>query len=151
MELLVGTFNHQIDGKNRIRIPAKFRAALGKNYYFVASMQGCIGVYSEESMQERVAALSAIRSGDPVKLKAKRLITSSIMGVAEDEQGRTVLPASLKKHAKIEKDVVTVGMTDHLEIWAKERFEDDSSWTTEPYEGAGDVMTIDDAFIALDF
>ena len=151
VELFVGTFYHQIDAKNRIRIPAKFRALLGKDYYFVASMQGCIRVYSSESMTDRLKALTEIRSGDPAKLKAKRLISSSTQSIAEDDQGRTVIPASLKKHAGIEKDVVTIGMSDYIEIWAKEVFEDEKSWTVKPYEGCGEQMTIDDAFILLDF
>lgn len=151
VEFFVGTFSHQIDGKNRIRIPAKFRTGLGKEYYFVASMEGCIRVYPEEVLSERVAALNAIRSGDPVKLRAKRKILSSIEKVSDDDQGRTLLSASLKKFAGIEKDVVTVGMSDYLEIWSKERFEGEEIWSKSESTSDGDTMTIDDAFVALDF
>ena len=151
MEFFVGTFNHQIDGKNRIRIPAKFRAGLGKEYYFVASMEGCIRVYPEEVLSERVASLNGSRSGDPVKLLAKRKILSSIEKVSDDDQGRTLLSANLKKFAGIEKDVITVGMSDYIEIWSKERFEGDEIWSKSEQQSDGDTMTIDDAFVALDF
>ncbi len=118
-----GTVSHQLDGKNRIRIPKKFRKDLGDEYYFVAGSQGCIGVYPKAALEERLEALKSIRASEPQKLLAKRKIESSVEEVNEDDQGRTLLPQPLRAHAGIEKDVVTIGMGDYLEIWSKEAFD----------------------------
>lgn len=135
-----GTVSHQLDGKNRIRIPAKFRAELGDDFYFMAGAQGCIFVYPKQALEERLEALKSIRSSDPEKMRAKRKIESSIERVSEDDQGRTTLSAMLRKHASIEKEVVTIGMGDYLEIWSKAEFEE---YTSE--------ISFDDAYALVDF
>lgn len=120
MDLLCGEFSHQLDGKNRIRIPAKFRAKLGENYCF-AILPGCIGVYSEEEIKRVLDKLKNITTGDKERYKAKSIFVGSITDVSEDDQSRTVLSAFYRNYAGIQKDVVTVGAIDHLEIWAKEK------------------------------
>ena len=74
-------------------------------------------------MDERVEKLNEIHSGDPKLLAAKRKILSSIEQLQEDEQGRTLLPASFRQAAKIQKEVVTIGMGNYIEIWAKEVYD----------------------------
>lgn len=112
-----GRFDHQLDGKNRIRIPAKFRAVLGKNYSFMCRPGGCIGVYSKEALDEFIEKLNAASSGDREKLDAKRVIMAGIEDANEDDQGRVLLSANCRRYAKITKNVVTVGMGEYLEIW----------------------------------
>ena len=124
MEFFSGTVEHTLDGKNRMRIPAKFRSALGKEVFFVAGAEHCIAVYSKEALQARLQELSQIRSNEPEKLQARRVLQSSIETVEEDGQGRTTLPPLLRKYAKIEKDIVTIGMGDYLEIWSKEHYQE---------------------------
>lgn len=140
MALFLCKTEHQVDAKNRIRIPAKAHSDLGKEFYFMAGANGCIAVYPKEALEERIASLKEIRSGDPKKLAAKRKVLSSIVAAVEDDQGRTLLPASLRQYAGIEKTVVSVGMIDHIEIWAKER-----------YVEADAEMTIDEAMKLTDF
>lgn len=120
MEFFSGTVNHQLDGKNRIRIPAKFRSKLGKEIFFMARPDGCIGVYSKEGLEKTLAKLEGITTGNPEKLKAMRLLMGTIEEVKEDDQGRTVVSAFFRDYAKIVKDVITVGTVGCLEIWAKE-------------------------------
>ncbi len=140
MKYFSGTVSHQLDAKNRIRIPAKFRNDLDAAYYFVAGAQGCISVFPKAALEERLEALKNVRSSDPAKMLAKRKIQSSVEKVEEDAQGRTLLSAFLRNHAKINKDVVTVGMGDYLEIWSKDAF--------EKYSGE---MSFDDAYALIDF
>ena len=140
MDFFGGTVSHQLDGKNRIRIPAKFRSKLGKECYFMARPDGCIGVYSKEALDSAIAKLNDITTGNPEKLRAKRIVLSSIEEVKEDDHGRVMLSAFYRKHAHIVKDVVTNGVGEFLEIWAKEVFDD--------YR---DKMSFDDACTTLDF
>lgn len=134
-----GQVEHQLDAKNRIRVPARYRSELGKEYYFMARPQGCIGVLTQEALDRLVAKLDKVTSGDPEMVRAKRVILGSVEKVTEDEQGRVVLSSYFRSHARISKDVITVGNGEILEIWALEAF--------RKYSGA---MSIDDAFQCVD-
>ena len=123
--LFSGTYEHQLDDKNRLRIPARFKKELtgehGEKTYSVArGMNGCIYVFPEEVLEETIAELSKEKMGEASK--ASLLFFSSIYPAEEDAQGRVVLPARLKALAHIEKDIVTVGRGRRLEIWAVDRY-----------------------------
>lgn len=139
MAYVVESFEHQLDAKNRIRIPAKLHIDLGKEFYLMPESDDCISVYSKESLDARLARLSEIRSGGGELLKAKRAILASIVSVVEDDQGRVLLPAKLRQKAGINKSVVSVGMLDHIEIWSKEN-----------YEKTVGEMSVDEALKLLD-
>ena len=122
-----GTFEHQLDDKNRLRIPAKFRKALvgergEKSYSFARGMNGCIYVFPEEVLQETLAELSKEKMGEASL--ASLLFFSSVYTAEEDAQGRVVLPSKLKAIAGIQKDIVTVGRGKRLEIWASEKYKE---------------------------
>ena len=140
MFFLTGEYNHQLDAKNRIRIPAKFRTGLGKEYSFIIGSQGCIAVYPQAVMDERVAKLNDIHSGDPKLPAANGKLLSPLDKPQEDEQGRTLLPASFRQAAKIQKEVVTIGMGNYIEIWAK-----------EVYDKANEELSMDEALALVDF
>ncbi len=141
MKLLSGQVSHTLDAKNRIRIPAKYKNAFnGEALYFVSYADKCIFVLPESALQARLERFSSITTAEPEKLAAKRRILSQIEEVEEDGQGRTVLSQSLRTKAGIVKDVVTVGMGDFIEIWAKERFLADE-----------EDMSVSDAFGILGF
>lgn len=119
-----GKYEHQLDDKNRLRIPARFKKALtdkdGKpSYYFARGKDDCIYVLTEEYLSELLEKLSSERLGNASA--ASMLFVSSISPAEEDPQGRVVLPASLKEAAGIKKDIVTVGRVTRLEIWEPDR------------------------------
>ena len=128
MKRLYGTYEHQLDDKNRIRIPAKFLSVFDKEYesqplYFVIYTPGRIAIMPESVLDDKMAVLEKIVPLDEDALDAMDA-QSKILGTAEevnkDGQGRVTLPKLLRKEVGIEKDVVTVGMGDYVEIWAKE-------------------------------
>jgi MraZ protein len=120
-----GIFEHQLDDKNRLRIPSKFRKELTgehgeKTYSFFRGMNRCICVMADELLDETISELSdeAISESS----EASTLFFGSIFSAEEDAQGRVVLPTSLRKMAGIKKDIVTLGRGKRLEIWAAERY-----------------------------
>lgn len=125
MKLLSGKVAHQLDAKNRIRIPAKYKNAFPEKekLYFVEYAPGCISVMPESVLGTRLASFDEVNPGDPAMMNAKRRILCSIEEVAEDGQGRTQIPKSFREYAELGKDVVTVGMGDYVEIWSQEKFE----------------------------
>ena len=123
--LFRGTYEHQLDDKNRLRIPAKFKKGLTgeageKTYSFARGLNKCIYVFPDDVLDELVEELSEERLGE--SSAASLLFFSNIFPAEEDAQGRVVLPSKLKAVAGIKKDIVTVGRGKRLEIWAEEVF-----------------------------
>ena len=122
-----GMIEHQLDDKNRLRIPSKFKKELTgengeKSYSFFRGMNRCICVMADDDLDEAIASISeeAISESN----QASALFFSSIFSAEEDSQGRVVLPAMLKKMAGIQKDIITIGRGKRLEIWSAERYYD---------------------------
>ncbi|MBQ7913521.1 MAG: hypothetical protein IJ308_07270 [Clostridia bacterium] len=122
-----GMFEHQLDDKNRIRIPSKFKKELTgekgeRTYSFFRGMNNCICVMADDELDDLIASLSeeAISESN----QASALFFSSIFSAEEDAQGRVVVPAMLKRIAGIKKDIVTVGRGKRLEIWSAENYYD---------------------------
>lgn len=124
--MLLGEFNHSIDEKGRLIIPAKLRDDLGENFVICNGLEGCLFVYSQEEWNKFVTELEAL----PRMSKDARIYKRYFFGSASegtfDKQGRVVVPPPLRKTANLEKDVVLVGVQDHVEIWDKARWEEQS-------------------------
>ncbi len=124
--LLVGEYEHTIDEKHRLTLPAKFRPAFADGIIVTRGLDGCLFAYRRadwaRSIESRLAAL------DPLGEAGRRLRRFFFGGAAEtdlDRQGRVMLPAHLIEHAKLGREVVVVGIHDHLEIW------DRATWRRE--------------------
>lgn len=118
MEFLTGSSSHQMDGKGRIRIPSKFRALLGNELSFMAG-QDCICIYPKEALDAKVAKMLAVTPNDEERYNAVRRVLATIEPIKEDDQGRIVVPPQLRLIAGLEKEIYTIGMIDHLEVWAE--------------------------------
>jgi MraZ protein len=122
-----GVFEHQLDDKNRIRIPSKFKKELtGENgertYSFFRGMNNCICVMADEELDDAIASIS--EEGISESNQASAMFFSSIFSAEEDAQGRVVIPSMLKRIAGIQKEIVTIGRGKRLEIWAAEKYYD---------------------------
>jgi MraZ protein len=120
--MLTGEYNHQLDAKNRIRIPAKLKKELGQEYYFTTGTDGCIFVVPKETIDAQLEVMKQIPISDPRQAALRRLSRSYILA-EEDNQGRFVLNPTLRKYAKIDKDIVFIGAVNRIEIWAKEVYD----------------------------
>lgn len=127
MFMLTGEYNHQLDAKNRMRIPAKLRKELGDEYYFAKGSDKCIYVFSKEVVEAQFEKLKEIKLSDLDRQKAVRSFSKSFVAAIEDNQGRVVLPPELRAHAglaKEDKDLVICGNVNHVEIWAKKVYDE---------------------------
>ena len=123
--MFAGIFEHQLDDKNRLRIPSKFKKELTgengeKTYCFFRGKNSCICVMEEEKLRDMLESLMAEDFTESNKIT--RAIFSSVSVAEEDEQGRVVLPINLRLIAGIKKDVITLGVGNRLEIWAADRY-----------------------------
>lgn len=118
-----GEFEHAIDEKGRLTIPAKFRAELADGVFVTRGLDGCLFVYpigEWKALAEKLVKL-------PLAQSNARYFNRMMFSGAEcklDNQGRILLPAPLREHAAIESDVVVIGLNSRLEIWSKERWQE---------------------------
>lgn len=123
--MLTDRFEHSLDGKNRLIIPAKHREQLGPVFMITQSIDNCLQVYSMEEWKKYSDKLDALPNK---KLAAvRRFIYSNASEVTPDSQGRVVISPALKRFAGIEKNVVIVGCGNIAEIWAGEKWEEINS------------------------
>ncbi len=113
-------YMHQLDAKNRMRIPAKLREDLGANYSIMIGSGGCLYVYNEEQTKGVRAKLNNVNPFNESQLKAARYILSNSWDAEEDKQGRILIPENIRAHAKIQKNVVVFNGPNCIEIWAEE-------------------------------
>ena len=119
MFYLTGEYNHQMDTKNRIRIPNKLKGE-EKGLYFSKGTNNCLFVYYEEAFKELIQKIEEkIKMTDTDGQLALRVFAKSFTYAEGDQQGRMILPTKLKEYAKIDKDLVICGAGSHIEIWAE--------------------------------
>jgi MraZ protein len=121
--MLLGAHEHTLDDKNRLTLPAKFRAAFAGGVVVTRGMDGCLYAYRREDWDGLVE--SRLATLDPLSQEGRRMQRFFFSGAAEvepDKQGRVMIPAALIEHAGLGKDVVVAGVHDHLEIWDRARW-----------------------------
>ena len=130
--MLLGEFEHILDEKNRLTLPAKFRQSFAGGIVLTRWVDRCLYVYPREDWSRFLA--SRLAELDPLRLDDRRMQRFLFSAAAEaelDKQGRLMVPAPLLAHAGLKRDVVVAGVNDHLEIW------DRAAWRAEMTEVEG--------------
>jgi MraZ protein len=116
--MFLGEFEHLIDEKNRLTLPAKFREALADGVVVTRGMDGCLSAYPVDAwhalVQSRLGSLDPLSQDDRMM---QRYFYSAAAEAKPDKQGRIMLPAALVEHAELGREVIVAGVYDHLEIW----------------------------------
>lgn len=118
--MLIGEYQHGIDNKGRLIIPAKFRDHFGESVIVTRGLDNCLFLYGLDEWRVLEAKLKALPM---TQASARAFVRFFFSGATEcqfDKQGRVLLPASLREHAKITKDVMVIGVSNRAEIWALE-------------------------------
>lgn len=121
--MFMGEYQHSIDDKGRIIIPAKFRELLGTSFVATRGLDSCLFVYPMEEwgiMEQKLKSLSLMKSDARA---FSRFFFSGATECVWDKQGRVNLPANLRQYAKLDKDCVILGVSNRVEIWNKELWE----------------------------
>jgi len=111
---MTGEYQHSIDTKGRLFIPAKLREELGDTFYVTISFEKCLTVYSDANWANFTDKFNSLPYS---KTKAMRPIFAKAAKCELDEQGRILLPQNLRQIAGLKKDVTVVGVSNHAEIW----------------------------------
>ena len=125
--MFTGQFEHNIDAKGRVIIPAKYREELGSLFYIAKEQDDCLGVYKKELWEEYVDKLNKLPTSNAIARKFKRFILAGACECEPDSNGRIMLPPSLREYAGITKEIVSTGNGDKVEIWDKARWDKEQS------------------------
>lgn len=121
--MFLGEFQHTLDDKGRLTIPARFREGLGERFIVTRGLDNCLFAYP---MSEWQVLESRLKTLPLTKADARAFVRFLFSGAAEgelDKQGRVMLPPALRTHARLDKEVVVIGVSNRVEIWAKEVWE----------------------------
>lgn len=120
--MFMGEYNHTVDPKGRLIVPAKFREQLGDEFVVTKGLDGCLFVYSQEEWKRIEESLREKPLTSKDARKFMRFFFAGAANCEVDKQGRILLPANLREYAGIDKEVVSVGVFSRVEIWSKERY-----------------------------
>jgi len=121
--MFMGEYQHSIDEKGRLIIPAKFREALGAQFVVTRGLDNCLFVYPNAewaTLEQKLKSLPLMKSD------ARAFTRFFFSGATEcelDKQGRINIPKNLCEYAKLEKECVVIGVSNRVEIWSKEVWE----------------------------
>ena len=126
--MFMGEYNHTIDAKGRLIIPAKFRDALGESFVVTKGFDGCLYAYDMEEWTKLEEKMKNLPMSHKDIRKISRFFLAGATLAEVDKQGRILIPSVLREFAGLEKDVVLVGVLTKIEIWDKDRYADASSY-----------------------
>ena len=122
--MFMGEYNHNVDTKGRLIIPAKFRESLGERLVVTRGLDGCLFVYDNSEWATFEKKLQTMLMGRKDSRNYARFFLAKASEVEVDKQGRILIPQKLREYAGLEKDVVMVGVGNRVEIWNKDTWED---------------------------
>jgi MraZ protein len=120
--MFLGEFEHTIDDKGRLTIPAKFRGRLASGLVMTKGIDPCLWLFPGDSWAELAGKISALPRTDLRAREFRRQVFGGASDSVPDKQGRVNLPPYLKEYANIDNTAVIIGLFDHCEIWNPEQW-----------------------------
>jgi MraZ protein len=117
-----GTFDHTLDAKNRLTMPAGYRAALAGGVLLAMPLdqQPCVGIWRPGEFDEFArSAINELPPLSPKRSELERFFYGNSKLTELDAAGRVMLPSFLIDHAQLDKEVVVVGVGERMELWSK--------------------------------
>ena len=122
LNMFMGEYHHNIDDKKRLVLPSTFRSSLGESFIITRGLEKCLYIYTEKEWNKIVEKLGSL----PFTKKDARVFIRSFFSAAAscnlDKQGRINITSQQLAHAGITKECVIIGVSDRVEIWSKENW-----------------------------
>ena len=135
--MLLGEYEHTLDEKNRLTLPARFRTAMAEGVVLTRGLDSCVEAYPADDWMELVQGeLAGLSPFSKESRQLERFLYSGAVEAQPDKQGRVMVPPTLLEHAGLDREVVVIGMRGRIEIW------DRAAWRAqlkEVMEGAEHV------------
>lgn len=121
--MFYGEYQHSVDAKGRVIVPAKFRDGLGEKFIVTKGLDNCLFAYSPEEWSNLETKLKSLPFTDKDVRAFVRFFFAGATECEVDKQGRILLPQNLREYAGLEKDVYVIGVSTRVEIWDKAKWE----------------------------
>lgn len=141
--MFMGEFNHSIDSKGRLIIPAKFRSQLGERFVITRGMDKCLSGYSLQEWEKLKEQLAKLPMTKKNVRQFVRLIYSAAIECEFDRQGRVNLSSTLINYAGIQKKCMVVGVSSHFEIWDEEAWQKYSAAAADDFDNVAEEIDFD--------
>ena len=138
--MLIGEYEHSLDVKGRLIMPAKLRQDIGETFIITKGLDGCLFVFSQNEWNNFEEKLKSLPLSDKNARNFVRFFLSGATECEFDKQGRILVPASLRKYADLQKDVVLTGMDTRIELWSAEKWDVESDLDDEDMEAVAAHM-----------
>ncbi|MDI6710566.1 MAG: division/cell wall cluster transcriptional repressor MraZ [Bacillota bacterium] len=142
--MFIGEYQHTMDAKGRLFIPARLREGLGDTAVATKGLDRCLFLFSAEEWRNMEGKLRKLPLARADARAFARLFFSGAAELEIDKQGRILLPAHLREYAGLEKDVVVLGVSSRVEIWDREE------WTRYSSAAGGSYEEIAEKIVDLD-
>ena len=139
--MFMGEYSHTIDTKGRLIIPSKFREELGETFVVTKGLDGCLFVFSDEEWKAFEIKLKSLPLTNKNARQFARFFVAGATPCELEKQGRILLPATLREFAGLEKDVVLTGMLNRIEIWSKDKWNENNSLDDVAMDEIAEQMT----------
>ena len=123
VDMFYGSYSHNLDNKGRLVIPSKMRDELGAKAYILKGFDNALFIYKEIDFQKLMEHLQSLDYNQKAVRAFVRAQLSSVCELEIDRQGRALVPAQLVSKYHIGKEVIVVGVLDHIEVWNKAEYE----------------------------
>ena len=131
---MTGEFLHTVDTKGRLFIPAKLREELGFNFVLTKGLDNSLAIYPEDEWKKFSDKICSIPTKKSMVLR--RFFMAPAQECSPDVQGRVLIPQTLREYAELDKNVIVIGMGNHIQIWDVDKWK-----AIEPSsEQVGDIM-----------
>ena len=123
--MFIGEYSHSLDAKGRLIVPAKFREGLGEHFIVTKGIDRCLYIYPRTEWEAFEAKLRELPLANADTRRFTRFFLSGAVECDVDNQGRIIIPQSLRNYAGLVKEVVSAGVGTRIEVWGKDK------WDTE--------------------
>ena len=143
--LFIGNYRHNLDSKNRVKVPSKFLSGSqdswkGTTLYLGKGMEGCLFLFSEEDWKEITGRMKHLSLGRQYARDFQRLFFANTYEVTVDGSGRILVPEGLKKRAGITREIVFLGAGSRIELWDAKQWESREAKIGGDYESFAETL-----------
>ena len=136
--MLIGQYKHTIDIKKRLALPVKFRGELGSNVVITKGVENCLVIYTEKEWEIMSQKLGSLPISQGEARSFTRHLLASATEVQLDKLGRILIPDYLKEYAVLQKNVVICGLSNRLEVWDEQNWQD---YTKNAEKGVEEIVS----------
>lgn len=138
--MFIGEYHHRLDDKGRIIIPAKLRAHLTDSFVMTRGLDGCVFIYRNDDWERLEQKLASL----PLTRKEARAFVRFFYAAAQemslDKQGRVNISESLIQYAHLDKECIIVGVSNRIEIWNRQRWEEINKEMIDQFDNIAEAM-----------